>query len=145
MIPSTKSCLPFVLVLLALAMQGQPCFAFRFSRWTVRVFNDMKNGEMLSIHCKSKDDDLGLRYLDVRTQFTWSFRENLWSSTLFWCYIRNQDDHVSLEVFNAYEPNLYYRCKSFEYIWSIREDGIYVLNKAFDNQFELIGKWESGW
>ncbi|KAE8650839.1 hypothetical protein Csa_023860, partial [Cucumis sativus] len=54
------------------------------------------NGETLSIHCKSKDDDLGLHYLDIGKQFTWSFRENLWSSTLFWCYIRNQDNHVSL-------------------------------------------------
>lgn len=142
---STKSCLAILLALLALVMQGEPCFAFCFSRWMVRVFNDMKNREKLFIHCKSRDNDLGLHNLNVGRQLTWKFRENLWSSTLFWCYIRNQNRHVSLEVFNAYDPNLYYKCKGLECIWSIREDGIYVRNKALGNQFEFIGKWELGW
>lgn len=138
-----KSCLALVLVL-ALTL-AEPCFSFRFSPWRVRVFNNMTNGQTVSIHCKSKDDDLGQHNLEVGKELTWGFRENILSSTLFWCYIRNQHDHVSLEVFNAKDYNLYYRCKGLECIWSIRDDGIYQRNKSRDNKFYLRAKWEPGW
>jgi hypothetical protein len=53
------------------------------------IVNDMSGGQkVLFIHCKSRDDDLGMHNLVVGGKFSLSFRPNFWGTTLYWCYMR---------------------------------------------------------
>ena len=47
-----------------------------FERNYVRIFNELDN-ELLFFHCKSKDDDLGLRNLQPGTYWEFSFHNTL--------------------------------------------------------------------
>ena len=37
----------------------------------------------LTVHCKSKNDDLGEHVLRTGENYSWNFKENFWRSTLF--------------------------------------------------------------
>lgn len=140
-----KYCMALLLVVTLLSVD--PCFgSLPFEAWTVQVHNDMKRGRTLFLHCKSRDNDLGRHNLGVGKKFTWNFKVNLFSSTLFWCYMRDQRGrHVSLDVFNARDDGfLYGKCWEDYHncIWSVRDDGIYIMN-TWDEKFEFVAKWEA--
>lgn len=121
----------------------QSSFAAPLEHWTVKIFNNMQSRQTLLLHCKSKDDDLGHQFLKIGEQFSWRFRENLWQTTLFWCYMQNQHTNfMSLEVF---WPESHYffskRCDGGVCTWSVRDDGIYLKNASL-NKFELQAKWK---
>lgn len=137
-----KYCMALVWVL-ALLIMLKICLASPFERWSVQVSNDMKSGEKLFLHCKSKDDDLGKHYMTTGQQFSWKFRENLWQNTLFWCYMGKINHHVSLEVFwpeAIRDPWLRHRCQGQVCYWSARDDGIYIKNVP-ENKFEHHANW----
>lgn len=146
MIMNLKHCkglLFLVITLLLIVIQtshGAP-----LERWTVEITNEMQ-GLTLLLHCKSKDDDLGKQILKQGQNFSWKFRENLWQNTLYWCYMTNGQNHVSLEVFwpeSASNPYLAYRCSDNVCYWSARNDGIYIYNVP-EHKFDLHAKWLPG-
>ena len=122
---------------------GQPGAEVPLSSWKVNILNEMTK-DSLFIRCKSKDDDLGAQNLGVKQQFSWSFKENLWQTTLYWCYMHNAKSHAS---FNVYWPErsgwLAFRCQLRNCIWSARDDGIYLKTNTH-NTYELIHTWEPG-
>lgn len=123
----------------------QTCFAIPFEQWTVQVVNNMKSGQPLFLHCKSKDDDLGVHKLRAGQQFSWKFRENIVQSTLFWCYMRSNHGHIAGEVFwtNSIYAWLSYRCGNQTCVWSVRDDGLY-LKDAIQNKFQAMRLWTPG-
>ncbi|KAK9117797.1 hypothetical protein Scep_015890 [Stephania cephalantha] len=77
-----------------------------FSKSTVRVRSEITGNHGLTVHCKSKDDDLGVRTLYWGNHFEWSFSEAIIGHTLFWCYMGWTDSNgkrkeASFEVYNA--------------------------------------------
>lgn len=122
----------------------ESCFGAPLEHWTVQIFNNMQSHQTLSLHCKSKDDDLGQQNLKFGEQFSWRFRENLWQTTLYWCNMSNQHGHISLKVFwpeSASDAWLSYRCNGQACIWSAQDDGIYLKNVP-ENKFEIQAKWD---
>ncbi|OVA13269.1 Plant self-incompatibility S1 [Macleaya cordata] len=53
----------------------------------VHVNNILYPGTNMTLHCKSKDDDLGEQIRTFGQDFEWSFGVNFWDTTLFWCNI----------------------------------------------------------
>ncbi|KAK5833590.1 hypothetical protein PVK06_017438 [Gossypium arboreum] len=51
----------------------------------VLIYNYLQNGTDLTVHCKSKDDDLGVHLLAFRNYYESKFRPNLFGTTLFYC------------------------------------------------------------
>ncbi|KAI3856403.1 hypothetical protein MKX03_034485 [Papaver bracteatum] len=51
---------------------------------TVTVRNKLSPNTMLTMHCKSADDDLGERSLAFEVAWSWDFYVNFWDTTLFW-------------------------------------------------------------
>lgn len=51
----------------------------------VKVFNYLQSYQDLMIHCKSKDDDLGVHRLRYGENFEWSFRVNFFGRTQYYC------------------------------------------------------------
>ena len=103
------------IVLIMLAIGGStPCssaslsleegskYEHPLSKWKVGISNEMVGpNQTLTIHCKSKDDDLGERNLNVGQSFEWEFKENLISTTLYWCTFNTHplNYHAAFQVF----------------------------------------------
>ncbi|CAI0394459.1 unnamed protein product [Linum tenue] len=83
----------------------------------------------VTVHCQSKDDDLGFHDLGVFHEYSWSFHPNALGGTLFWCrlYIAETDQCL---VFDAYRQN--------------QHSGNHVLRWEVEGADGVTGKTENG-
>ncbi|CAI0394512.1 unnamed protein product, partial [Linum tenue] len=58
--------------------------------------------EILTVHCQSKDDDLGGHAVAVGATYHWDFGTNLLGGTLFWCKLAIEDKRI---FFVAYDDD----------------------------------------
>ncbi|KAK8980644.1 hypothetical protein V6N11_072959 [Hibiscus sabdariffa] len=90
----------------------------------IRIYNDLGSGINLTVHCKSKDDDLGEQHLGYRNYFEFRFRPSIFQNTLFYCSFqwngRTQWFNIYVELRD--EP---YCSKC---MWNIRPDGPCLAN-----------------
>ncbi|CAL0311317.1 unnamed protein product [Lupinus luteus] len=74
-----------------------------YPRIHVYITNGLPIGTLLTLHCKSKDDDLGVHYLNYNEEYTFSFHYNIFrfqGYTLFFCsFTWNAQVHW-FEVYN---------------------------------------------
>ncbi|KAL7105781.1 hypothetical protein ACP275_07G066900 [Erythranthe tilingii] len=71
-------------------------------RHTVIVKNDLpSNFGKLEVHCASKDDDLGHRFLSSGEVFSWNFRVNIFETTLYFCHFWSGVKTKAFVVSNA--------------------------------------------
>ncbi|XP_050216276.1 S-protein homolog 5-like [Mercurialis annua] len=69
----------------------------------VRVTNEV--GSDLTVHCKSKDDDLGMKILHPKGSYEFSFWPNFMLSTLFFCRMGwGQQSHY-IDIYIAHRDN----------------------------------------
>ncbi|KAK9006014.1 hypothetical protein V6N11_035068 [Hibiscus sabdariffa] len=94
-------------------------------KYHVHVANGFSNNNQLTIHCASKDDDLGEHVLQVSQEWSWSFRENFWGTTQFWCNMNGEGHSKTVDVF-VMEWGFLDTCGDKECFWSVRDDGIYL-------------------
>ncbi|KAA0067970.1 hypothetical protein IC582_020086 [Cucumis melo] len=132
-----------LLVLVAVAVV-QPCTAvpLPLPKWRIHVVNGLNN-ETLLVHCKSKDDDLGIHNLVSKgEEFQWTFKVNFFGTTLFWCYLQKPNFSVSFESFwvEKSHPWLNSRCFHNDCIWIAKDDAVYLRNNL-DNVDERIHEW----
>ncbi|CAI0559517.1 unnamed protein product [Linum tenue] len=52
---------------------------------TVTITNRLPSKALLRVHCRSKNDDLGIRYLRYDESFHFKFRTDIFFRTLFYC------------------------------------------------------------
>ncbi|KAI3920175.1 hypothetical protein MKX01_017832 [Papaver californicum] len=71
----------------------------------VHLTNILPNNKDATIHCKSKDNDLGEHTLSFGQDFHWDFRVNIFHTTMFWCNIwwYPYDGHRVQGGFHIYE------------------------------------------
>ncbi|TYJ23720.1 hypothetical protein E1A91_A08G212400v1 [Gossypium mustelinum] len=98
-----------------------------FRTWHIHVVNGLSNDQTLLVHCKSKDDDLGIHNLTVGVEFSWKFRPRIIKGTLFWCYLASPNHHASFNVFWDTDM-LYYMYEFKNCIYTAKDDGIYLRN-----------------
>ncbi|KAL5149086.1 putative glutathione S-transferase [Glycine soja] len=75
-----------------------------FVKWHVYIVNGLRNNQNLLAHCKSADDDLGVRNLSQGSNFTWSFRTDFAHSTLFWCHVKKDNNNACESATFDYNP-----------------------------------------
>ena len=78
---SARSVLLLWLLMLPLGINGKT---------HVRVTNTLDGRLDLTLHCKSKDDDLGAQLLHYNQTFEFSFNPSWFANTLFYCTFRWQ-------------------------------------------------------
>ena len=104
----------------------------------VYVKNELEAGKTLRIRCKSKNDNLGEHSISFNEIYEWSFRNNLWDSTLFWCHMEweessGQKISGSFEIYNGGRDKQ--RCRR-RCEWLVEKRGLYSYNRN-------TGSWES--
>lgn len=104
----------------------------------VSIKNSLGSGKNITLHCQSKDDDLGNRNVAYGNEFSWDFSDNIAGTTLFFCDLgweRVQKFH-----FNAYYFHRdFVRCEA-ECSWLVSAEGIYGLNNQ-TGLWEFIYNW----
>ncbi|CAL0310879.1 unnamed protein product [Lupinus luteus] len=74
-----------------------------YPRIHVYVTNGLSQDTLLTLHCKSRDDDLGVHYLKYKEDYTFSFHYNIFrlkKYTLFWCDFTWNGKLHTFEVYN---------------------------------------------
>ncbi|KAL7106131.1 hypothetical protein ACP275_07G092300 [Erythranthe tilingii] len=87
----------------------------------VQVKNELKNGVRMNVHCRSRDDNLGLHNVDSGDAVKWDFTPNFWGTTLFYCDW--SEDHSIWYHFDAYNDDKDYRRCHFTCRWMIYGNG----------------------
>jgi len=107
---------------------------------TVHIKNELPDNEPLTLHCQSKDDDLGEHTLAVNEEQSWSFRTNFGETTLFYCDMHWARGHGHFDIFEAFFPMMK-ACKFRTCSWFIRGDGLYFYNLE-DDKYMKIYEWK---
>ncbi|CAN6893064.1 unnamed protein product [Brassica oleracea var. botrytis] len=91
---------------------------------TVTMTNNL-GGPLLMVHCKSKDNDLGVHMVADNTDYHFTFQSNLWKSTLFFCSFQWNNQVKQFDIFDALrDQDECYKCN-----WTIKPDGLCKLDK----------------
>ncbi|WCJ38184.1 hypothetical protein M5689_019257 [Euphorbia peplus] len=106
--------------------------------------NGLSHNRNLVLHCKSNDDDLGIQNLSRDQNFTWTFRPNIFGTTLFWCYAAPDDlkTHANFDVYKldyVHDDTILF-CDQGDVdtcVWVAKDDGIH-LEDSSDSSFTLF-------
>ncbi|GLU07727.1 hypothetical protein SLE2022_246750 [Rubroshorea leprosula] len=100
------------------------------TRYHVQIINELADGRYLDVHCKSKDDDLGLQHLGPNGgNYMFSFRINFGATTLFWCNFWYNYSHAVFNVFEGSTGFIVGMCGGGDTCtWKAQVDGFYLYN-----------------
>ncbi|XP_059632218.1 self-incompatibility protein S1-like [Cornus florida] len=102
------------------------------------IKNRLGSGKIMTVHCQSKDNDLGQQTVGDGSEFGWDFSPNVWGTTLFYCNM--EWENVREYQFDAYSfTRDYVRCET-ECSWLISMEGMYGLNGK-TGLWEFIYHW----
>ncbi|OVA13121.1 Plant self-incompatibility S1 [Macleaya cordata] len=97
----------------------------------------------MTIHCKSKDDDLGEHNIHFNENYTWRFHDNIDQTTLFWCkigYWDNKAGKLVMGSFDIYKSSRDNPVCAFNCIRYVKTDGIYFYIPSAEKA-RLIYPW----
>ncbi|KAF5731439.1 hypothetical protein HS088_TW18G00116 [Tripterygium wilfordii] len=117
--------------------------AFPFEKMHVDIVNGFQ-GNLLQIHCQSKDDDLGDQELVPGQVYGWGFRINFLATTLYYCTFWWKNGHHENDVFWSEQKHLRGCCGSANCVWKASEDGIYLYNDG-TKTFEFMYAWDKSY
>lgn len=126
-----------LLVILALYLSNIAYACIGTNKYTVRIDNEIPR-DSIRAHCKSKDDDLGMKSLASKQHFQWSFCQNIWQTTLYFCHFYWQSKQ---QVFNVFNQTMGYACffgEIAECRWIVKPEGFYYYDF---NSSSLIKKY----
>ncbi|XP_057731844.1 self-incompatibility protein S1-like [Arachis stenosperma] len=100
----------------------------------VSIKNRLGSGKNMTLHCKSKDTDLGEHSIAYGDEFGWDFHDDVVGTTLFYCDL--EWERVQEYHFDAYDFHRdFVRCGSDGCSWLISAEGMYGSNSQ-------TGIWE---
>lgn len=107
-----------------------------------------QNTSLLNIHCKSKNDDLGIQTLKPGDLYHFKFHMNFWGTTLFYCYFSWGSKHNIFDVFKQRggicsdhgELLKDYYCN-----WMMRDSGIFLAYgpSPTHDEYQFVRPWLS--
>lgn len=103
----------------------------------VLIINNLSGGLDLTVHCKSKNDDLGFHLLPPQGQYQFTFRPKfLWRTTLFFCSFQWNGGFHYFDIYDQKrDMDVCRNC-----MWSIVQDGPCRFSDS-RKVFDLCEKW----
>lgn len=102
----------------------------------IHIINNLKSGLTLTIHCKSKNDDLGVHVLPSNGGWEFHFRPNFWGTTQYFCRMvwQGASKYTDIYIQNRDQSkcNICY--------WSIKQSGPCMLNND-NNKYDICYPW----
>ncbi|KAK4349442.1 hypothetical protein RND71_032197 [Anisodus tanguticus] len=127
--PYTKVQLSLLILSLINIMQITNAFSLN-PKVTFRFISDLpKHTPLLKVHGQSKDDDLRVRTLKVGDKFDFSFHENFWGTTHFYCNFVWGPKLNDIDVWKKHKSLCKYpkRFKEDVYCtWLMKDSGIFL-------------------
>lgn len=112
-----------LMLLLLLAITTYTC---GISKKHARITNELGGDLTLTVHCKSKDDDIGVKVLPPRASFEFSFRPLYFFKTQFYCSFEWPGQ---LNYFDIYvDTRDRKRCRNC--FWDVHPDGPCMYGKC---------------
>lgn len=115
-----KYLLIFIPILFSL-LQTQ-CEAAGWTHYNITILNEVNNMDV-TVHCFSKDNELGTHLLKFEQSFSWTFKPNVIAQTKFYCHFLTPqrdigryavyDLRIAQRIIKAYG-------KSGTLVWSVR-------------------------
>ncbi|CAL9213709.1 unnamed protein product [Arabidopsis halleri] len=103
----------------------QPFWPDTVVTMTNLIENQEKSGPPLTVHCKSKQDDLGSHMVPFKQDYHFKFQTNIWKTTLFFCTFQWDKQFKQFDIFDALrDQDVCYLCN-----WTIKADGACRLGK----------------
>ncbi|KAL4012672.1 hypothetical protein IC575_029782 [Cucumis melo] len=113
-----------------------------FSEWKVTITNNIADSNLV-VHCKSKDNDLGKQVIKQGGKYSWTFKENLWSTTLFWCNFKSKYGEVSGEVFWPENGSrLTDQCVKNNCVWFVQVGGVFLYSHHPSKVYHTKYTWK---
>jgi hypothetical protein len=103
----------FVLILLSMHI------VHGFSTRHVNILNSLENNLYLTVHCKSKDDDLGFHLLQNGQSYSFQFDDNFFGTTQYFCSFRWPSEFYYFDIYIFKRDDQ--RCVTCN--WSIKKSG----------------------
>ncbi|TKY54352.1 Plant self-incompatibility S1 [Spatholobus suberectus] len=104
----------------------------------VSIKNKLGSGKNMTLHCQSKDNDLGKQNIEDGDEFGWDLSDNVTGTTLFFCDL--EWENVDEYHFDAYSfARDWVRCDA-GCSWLASAEGIYGLNGQ-TGYWEFIYQW----
>ncbi|XP_006407565.2 S-protein homolog 8 [Eutrema salsugineum] len=91
---------------------------------SVFIYNNLRHGKFLKVHCKSGDNDWGWHVRKYDGLYHFSFKDHILDKTLIWCHLWRGRNFKITQTFVAYESKKY-KSRHTWMRWSARESGIY--------------------
>ncbi|GAV64186.1 Self-incomp_S1 domain-containing protein, partial [Cephalotus follicularis] len=92
----------------------------------------------ITIHCKSKDDDLGIHVISTDKSFGWGFRRNIWESTLFFCGFTTPKGRGVYDIYKLSRD--LHRCNpNNTCYWDVTDDGVHGYN---GDKMDILFQWQ---
>ncbi|GAV86444.1 Self-incomp_S1 domain-containing protein [Cephalotus follicularis] len=133
--PLTTTLTLHLLVCMSLTATSEA--AIKMHRARVVVTNYLNGGLDLTIHCKSKNDDLGVLVLHPHNDFEFSFRPNFWGTTLIYCSMSWDSE---LHWFDIYIDTRDLNKCNDACRWIVQEQGPCLFNRT-SNKYDICYPW----
>ena len=101
----------------------------------VRIVNHLIN-HPLTYHCKSVDNDLGIRTLQPSGEWEFSFQNAIFKTTDFYCYFFNEKFNAAFDVY-VDNGEFEHKCGGDCCIQTAKYDGFYLYNMDLDQNVKL--------
>ncbi|KAL3614384.1 hypothetical protein CASFOL_042458 [Castilleja foliolosa] len=97
----------------------------------IQILNEIEDSQPLTIHCWSKDDNLGYHTLKYISYYEWSFCEQAFKGSRFFCDFWWGSKHKFFDAFRSEKHGP----SDWQHYWFARKDGIYhsSFNKPAQN------------
>ncbi|KAG7550386.1 Plant self-incompatibility S1 [Arabidopsis thaliana x Arabidopsis arenosa] len=107
----------------------------------VRITNRLGDGSTLNLHCKSSDDDLGLKILAPNSSWSFKFRPTIIvGSTIFSCHFTWPGQSKRFNIYDDDRDGVRRGIPCIYCIWDITKDGPCRFNES-DHAFDICYDW----
>ncbi|CAN0853852.1 S-protein homolog 1 [Linum grandiflorum] len=112
-------------------------------KYEAHIVNELSANKVLYVHCHCTDHDLGDHYINVGSEFVWSFKSHVLRMTRWKCYLAPDNNrHVD---FVAFSTNMSHICfgERNTFYWVAKDDGIYMRDTLEFNLDHFSHPWDA--